>query len=240
MNLDAGAAGQPRVGVVIVMFNAVAHWPRLRAALAAQRFKAFEVVVVDNASGPEARLSEADMPEGFRLVQLPENIGYAAANNRAVSLLETDFVAFLNPDAFPEPEWLDKLVAAAARHPEAAAFGSTMLRDGEIGYFDGVGDSYWAGGAPYRGGQGRHRHFLHAEGEVFSVSAVAALFRRRTFQDLNGFDDRFFAVLVDVDLGFRLRLAGGKAVQVPDAVVPRRLRPEDPGRPVDARVLPRP
>ncbi len=219
MTLDASASVQPRVGVVIVMFNAIEHWPRLRAALAAQTYRAFEVVVVDNASGPEARLSDADMPAGFRLVQLPENIGYAAANNRAAAVLQTEFLAFLNPDAFPEPEWLEKLLAAAARHPEAAAFGSTMLRDGEIGYFDGVGDSYWAGGAPYRGGQGRHRQFLHAEGEVFSVSAVAALFRRQTFLDLGGFDERFFAVLVDVDLGFRLRLAGGSAVQAPDAVV---------------------
>jgi len=219
MTLEDGALRPPRVGIVIVMFNALEHWPRLRAAMAAQRYRSFEVVVIDNASGLDARLSDADMPKGFRLVQLPENVGYAAANNRAVALLQTELLAFLNPDAFPEPEWLENLVASADRNPNAAAFGSTMLRDGEMGYFDGVGDSYWAGGAPFRGGQGRQRQFLHSEGEVFSAPSVAALFRRQTFLDLGGFDERFFAVWVDVDLGFRLRLAGGLAVQTPDAVV---------------------
>ena len=181
MTLETGAPTQPRVGIVVVMFNALEHWPRLRAAMAAQRYKSFEVVVIDNASGRDARLSDADLPEGFRLVQLPENVGYAAANNRAAALLNSEFLAFLNPDAFPEPEWLENLVAAADRNPNAAAFGSTMLRDGELGYFDGVGDSYWAGGAPFRGGQGRHRQYLHPEGEVFSAPSVAALFRRQTF-----------------------------------------------------------
>ena len=128
MTLEDGALRPPRVGIVIVMFNALEHWPRLRAAMAAQRYRSFEVVVIDNASGLDARLSDADMPKGFRLVQLPENVGYAAANNRAVALLQTELLAFLNPDAFPEPEWLENLVASADRNPNAAAWLTRMPR----------------------------------------------------------------------------------------------------------------
>ncbi|MET0545434.1 MAG: glycosyltransferase family 2 protein [Caulobacterales bacterium] len=212
-------AGSPRVGIVIGTFNANDHWPRLRTALLNQTFKDFEVVVIDNASDLDKRLADADLPVGFRHIQLTENIGYAAATNRAVATLQTEFIAMLNPDAFPEPEWLEQLMNAAGRHPGAAAFGSTQLRDDAFGVFDGIGDSYWAGGHPFRAGHGRSQKYLAAEGETFSVSAVAALFRRQAFLDIGGFDERFFAIWVDVDFGFRLRLAGGRAIQVPDAVV---------------------
>ena len=58
----------------------------------------------------------------------PTFFGFAAANNLGVDrCADCEYVALLNPDAFPEPEWLETLLAAAGRHPEYAMFGSRLL-----------------------------------------------------------------------------------------------------------------
>src|SRR5205085_72619 len=54
--------------------------------------------------------------------------------------------------------------------------------------------------------------------EIFSPCAAAAMYRREVFRAAGGFDEDFFCYAEDVDLGFRLRLAGYKALYVPDAV----------------------
>lgn len=48
----------------------------------------------------------------------------------------------LNPDAFPEPDWLQLLLVATSAHPEVTSFGSSQLCEGTPGVFDGIGDSY--------------------------------------------------------------------------------------------------
>ena len=57
------------------------------------------------------------------------------------------------------------------------------------------------------------------ESEVFAPCAAAALYRRAAFEEIGGFDERFFCYFEDVDLGFRLRLRGHRCVYVPDAIV---------------------
>jgi GT2 family glycosyltransferase len=60
---------------------------------------------------------------------------------------------------------------------------------------------------------------LNEPQEVFSACGAAAMFARRDFLDAGGFDDTYFAYLEDVDLGFRLRLAGARCFYLPQAVV---------------------
>jgi len=84
--------------------------------------------VVDNASqdGSCDRIP-ADFPD-VTLIRLEHNIGFAAGNNLAVRRADgCEWIALLNPDAFPEPKWLESLIDAAVRHPEHSFFGSRML-----------------------------------------------------------------------------------------------------------------
>jgi GT2 family glycosyltransferase len=149
-----------------------------------------------------------------------ENLGFAAANNRAVALCDTEFVALLNPDAFPEPGWLGALLAAARQHPDTAAFGSRQMLAGTPDRLDGVGDVYHISGLSWRAGHGCRMTAADAQdGEIFSACAAAALYRRAAFDEVGGFDEDFFCYFEDVDLGFRLRLAGYGARYVSNAVV---------------------
>src|SRR5262249_3235031 len=121
--------------------------------------------------------------------------------------------------AFPEPNWLAELLAAAKRWPHAAAFGSTQISDRQSSRLDGAGDEMSCFGVPYRAYYGAPRDLNPDEGECFSACAAAALYRTASFRALGGFDERLFCYCEDVDLGYRLRLSGGATVQAARAIV---------------------
>lgn len=216
--LAPDADAPSRVCVIIVSYNSLEHWPRLRDSLDRQAHRLFDLIVVDNCSRTEQRLDPSGWPDNWRLIQLEKNLGFAAANNLAVEKTDAANIVLLNPDAFPEPDWLARLIAAAHSRPDVAAFGCTQMRFGANGVLDGVGDCYWAVGHPYRAGYGK-RNEAPRSGEIFSACGAAVLYRRDIFLSAGGFDERFFSYMEDVDLGFRLRLFGYRTMQVPDAIV---------------------
>ena len=207
------------VAVVIVNYNSDDRIRRTISCLEAQTFRDFEVVVFDNASEDASADGLVAVSLPLRIVRSETNIGFAAGNNRAVSMVEAEWIAFLNPDAYPEPDWLSELMAATRRHQGADAFGSTQIDAGDPSRLDGAGDAYHVFGVPYRGHFGWPLSKLPPEGECFAPCAAAALYRRRTFLALGGFDETFFCYGEDVDLGFRLRSMGGRAIQVASARV---------------------
>jgi GT2 family glycosyltransferase len=223
----AAAPAADAVTVIVVTHNVARHAARCVACLAAQSHPAARVVVVDSGSDDDSpaawgrALDAADTLRGRADVRpLAANVGFAAASNLGIAAATTPLVALLNPDAFPEPDWLARLVAAAAAHPECAAFASRQMLDGRPGVLDGLGDHYHLACLAWRGGHGRALVPADlVDRDVFSACAAAALYRRDAVLAVGGFDEDFFCYVEDVDLGFRLRLAGHSARLVADAVV---------------------
>lgn len=208
----------PAVLVVIVAYNSGTDLQTCLDHLERQTFTDFETVVWDNAA-TDGMAEALRLPPRTRMIRSAENIGFAAGNNRAAALVPSRWIACLNPDAFPEPEWLQRLVEVGER-TGAAAVGSLQLNAGDPALLDGVGDVLSIGGVAWRGGYLKPRsEYDLREAEIFAPCAAAALYRRDAFEEAGGFDERWFAYFEDVDLGFRLRLAGGRAVFAPDAVV---------------------
>ncbi|MBW3558792.1 MAG: glycosyltransferase family 2 protein [Proteobacteria bacterium] len=206
------------VQVIVVAWNSGAHLQRCMDALAAQTVTDWEAVVWDNAS-TDGAVDRLRLPPNTEVVRSALNLGFAAANNRAAERSESRWIAALNPDAFPEPDWLEQLLATAERH-KAEAAASLQLDDADPSILDGAGDSMSIFGIGWRGGYGYPRTTAPTEeAEVFSPCAAAALYRRDVWRELEGFDERFFAYFEDVDLGFRIRLRGGRTVFSPRAVV---------------------
>jgi GT2 family glycosyltransferase len=207
-----------RVSVLIVSFNPGVHLQRALDALTLQTVQDFDVILWDNAS-TDGVIESLRLPPRTRLVRSPDNLGFAAGNNRAAALSAAPYLALLNPDAFPEPEWLARLLAAADR-TGAAAIGSLQLMDDDPDRLDGAGDVLSICGVGWRGGHARARaRYRLREGETFSACAAAVLYRREAFDRAGGFDERYFCCFEDVDLGFRLRLLGERTVLAPDAIV---------------------
>lgn len=207
------------VTVLIVNWNSGSLLAKCLQHLEVQTVQPGHVLVVDNASSDESATST----EAFKNVtvrRMKANLGFAAGNNRALAECSTEFVALLNPDAFPEPDWLERLFAAADACPDVAAFGSRQLCQGSPEVLDGIGDSYHLSGLAWRDRHGvRQQASDLVQREIFSPCAAAALYRRQALVDVGGFDEDYFCYVEDVDLGFRLRLAYHKAMYVPDAVV---------------------
>ena len=152
---------------------------------------------------------------------MDHNLGFAAANNLAARRAgEVEWLALLNPDAFPEPDWLERLLTASQAHPECASFGARMVDAGDPGRLDGTGDVYHVSGLAWRRDHGRSIASGTSEAdEIFAPCAAAAFYRRAAFLEAGGFDEDYFCYFEDVDLGFRLRLLGYGCRYVPDAVV---------------------
>ncbi len=209
----------PFITVVIVNYNSGDCLGRCLAALQRQSFRDFTVVIVDNASSDESLRGLEDLPAGWRAIRLDRNTGFAAANNLAFAQAESPWVAALNPDAFAEPDWLAQIRRGIERYPDAVAFGSVQIDAARPGILDGAGDVYHVSGVFWRGGFGQPIGLQDGEGEALSVCAAAAAYRRDAVMALGGFDEDFFCYGEDVDLGFRLRLAGHRSIQLANAVV---------------------
>lgn len=206
------------VAIVIVNYNSAQLLNDTLSGVSRQTYKNFTTLVIDNAS------SEKPMEpslQGVQVVYLPENIGFAGASNHGVELSRgSKWIALLNPDAVPADDWLEQLVVAAEKKPDVACFASRMIQAVKPTVLDGAGDAYHVIGLARRRGHGAPAadSDYNQPQEVFSACAAAALYRRDAFEAVGGFDEDFFCYLEDVDLGFRLRLAGHRCLYVPEAV----------------------
>ncbi len=209
----------PAISVIIVNYNAGPRLARCLSALAAQTFTDFEAIVIDNGSEDGSLTQARSAAPWASFIEAGENLGFALGNNRACQTARGTWLAFLNPDAYARPDWLERLMAATRRHGDVDAFGSTQIEAANPDRLDGAGDVLFVLGVPYRGHLGWPIESLPPESECFAPCAAAALYRASAFWSVGGFDERFFCYCEDVDLGFRLRLAGMRAVQVPDAIV---------------------
>lgn len=212
----------PELSIVIVTWNSASHILRCLDCLRAQTLQNFEIVVVDNGSTDNtldtvrAHCAHLDIT----IKKADRNLGFAAANNIGARLTRGEWLVLLNADAYPEPDWLEKLLEAAEKHPAFSCFTSRQLQEKSPYLLDGAGDSYHISGLAWRRfynkpvqEYGRHQQ------EVFSACPAAALYRREDFLEIGGFDEDYFSYFEDVDLGFRLRLAGKRCLYVPEAVV---------------------
>ena len=212
------APSHPTVSVIIVNFNAGEYLRPCVESLLAQTLTTFECILIDNGSTDGSLKTLPELDERFTIIEAKENLGFAVANNRAAKLTSADWIALLNPDAFARPDWLEKGLAARSRLPNTAMVGSTQYLALEPDRFDGLGDEYHAFGIAWRAGFGKPAGEVF-DRETFGPCGAGAFYDRNLFLDLGGFDESFFCYHEDVDIAFRMRLAGYRCVQSADAKI---------------------
>jgi N-acetylglucosaminyl-diphospho-decaprenol L-rhamnosyltransferase len=178
-----------------------------RAALPAATVRPVRLVVVDTASSSPA--------EG-EVLRLAEDVGRAAAVNRAVAGLEPSvgWVVIADPRLRWRPGAVDLLLAAAARHPRAGLLGPRLRAAGAV----------VPSGGPVPGVLAAARGRIPSgpsAGPTGWLSTAGILVRRAAWDSVDGFDGRYLGGpgdIGDVDLGDRLGRAGWLVVAVPEAV----------------------
>ncbi|HMA32959.1 MAG TPA: glycosyltransferase family 2 protein, partial [Chloroflexia bacterium] len=222
---------RPRVSVIIPSYNGAALLPACLAALRAQTFQDFEVLVVDDHSADDTVRQVAAYPE-VRLLRLRRNRRFAGAANTGLHAARGALLALLNNDTAADPGWLAALVAALDRHPWADFAAAKLVLFDDPGRLHSAGDYYGADGVPgSRGVWQRDQGQYDREEEVFGACGGAALYRRAMLAALAGgdpaptaslppvFDQALTMYCEDVDLNLRARLQGYRCVYVPTARV---------------------
>lgn len=154
------------------------------------------------------------------ILRLPKNVGFAAANNHALSEARGEFVATVNDDVLVDASWYEALIRALDAEPEAAAVQGVNLKLDEPRLADGCGILWnrWWQAVQIAHGEPAPRSSQGAV-EVFGVSATAAIYRRQALKEVTQtvFDPRLVSYYEDVDLACQLRAAGHRAFLVPAA-----------------------
>ncbi|MCU1580510.1 MAG: glycosyl transferase [Rhodoglobus sp.] len=208
------------VSVVLVNFRgvpdtleAIRHlgeidWPQDR----------LEIVVVENGSGDDsaARL-RAEAPH-VKLIISKTNDGFAGGCNKGVAGSSGEYIALLNNDARPDAGWIRAAIERFEESPEVGAVASRVL-DWEGKFVDFIGAAmtwYGMGYKPFTGELPPTRPDVAAD--VLFGTGAAMFVRRSVYDALGGFDERYFMFFEDVDLGWRINLAGWRFLYEPGSL----------------------
>jgi GT2 family glycosyltransferase len=217
----APLAALPRASIIVVNWNGLEHLEACLGSLAAQGFRDFEVLLVDNGSVDGSADFVRERFPWVRLVLLPENAGFATGNNRGLDHARGEYIVTLNNDTRVEPEWLGILIEVVEAHPRAGMVGSRICSFADPDVIDSLGMGICRDGMS-RGRMRNRRWSSLRRAEVEEIllpSACAALYRRVMLEEVGFFDEDFFAYAEDTDLGLRGRLAGWDALLATNAVV---------------------
>ncbi len=215
----------PKLSIIIPHWNGREHLERCLTSLRQQTFTDFEVILVDNAStdGSQAYVQER-FPE-VRLIQLTENRGFTGACNAGYAVAAGEFIFLLNNDTETDPGCLAALIDGFKRHSNAGSLACKMLLFDKRDHFHTAGDYYTVDGRP--GNRGVWRQDVgqyDKEERVFSACGGAAAYRRSILDEIGFLDDDFFFSCEDVDMGWRIHLAGKEVWYLPSAVVYHKLK----------------
>ena len=217
-----------RTAVVILNYNTKEYLGKfLPGLVASTEGLDAQVIVADNASKDgSVEMMKEEFPD-IPLIILEENYGFTGGYNRALSGLEAEFYVLINSDIEVPKEWLKPLLSWMDSHPECGACGPKLISYNDRTSFEYAGA---AGGYVDRYGypfcRGRLLQKLEKDNGQYNTplnvlwcSGACLMVRSTVWNALGGLDSRFFAHMGEIDLCWRMQLAGWKVTNVPESVV---------------------
>jgi GT2 family glycosyltransferase len=214
-----------KVAVIIVTYDGARFIDGCFGTLARMDRGGFEVstFVIDNASKDDtvARLKAYPW---ITLIESDRNLGFAGGNNLAMRrALDSgcEFVYLLNHDTEVEPDFLVQAVRAAESDRRIGSVQSLLLLSPEKDLVNSAGNAVHFLGFGYCLGYRDRASSVPREGfpEIAYASGAGVLLRASALRKVGLFDDEFFMYHEDLDLGWRIRLAGMKNVLASRSVV---------------------
>ena len=215
-----------KVAVVILNYNGEEMLRRFLPTVL-ENTPGADVVVVDNASTDSSVALVKERFPAVRLIAFDRNYGFADGYNKAMTMVDAEYVLLLNSDVEVTPGWLEPLVAALDADADVAACQPKVLDYKHKAFFEYAGA---AGGFIDRYGYPfcRGRIFDTVEedkgqyddvSDIFWATGAAMLVRTAVYREAGGLDGAFFAHMEEIDLCWRMRARGHRIVCVPQSWV---------------------
>jgi N-acetylglucosaminyl-diphospho-decaprenol L-rhamnosyltransferase len=220
--------------IIIVNWNTGPQLRRCLQSIAsaslASEFRLQRCCVVDNASEDGSAEGLEGLPLPLEVVRNQSNKGFAAACNQGAQAGNSDYILFLNPDFRLFPDSLSKALAFLddKQNVQVGILGIQLVdEDGVVHrnvarfptpktlWYQMLGlDRMW----PHRFPSHFMTEWDHRDSrEVDQVTGAFYLVRRKLFEQLEGFDERFFMYFEDLDFAYRAKKAGWKSYFLSDA-----------------------
>lgn len=221
----------PRTAVIILNWNGSKLLRRYLPSVVAGTDPALgRVIVADNGSTDDSLQVLAEEFPQVEVWPLSRNYGYAGGYNHCLERARKagyEYTVLLNSDVAVADGWLAPLVSFLDTHPEAGAVQPKILSDTQRDTFEYAGASGGyidKHGYPYcRGrllGTCEKDHGQYDDvAEVFWATGAALTVRTRVYLEAGALDEAFFAHMEEIDLCWRILLAGWKIYVVPQSVV---------------------
>ncbi len=215
-----------KVAIVILNWNGRSLLEKFLPLVIAHSSGA-EIIVADNASTDDSVSYLANHFKNVCTIRFTSNHGFAGGYNRALEQVQATYFMLLNTDVEVMPGWLNPLIDFLDNHPEVAACQPKIRSYYQRQMFEHAGA---AGGFIDRWGYPfcRGRMFTTLEvdsgqydqpARIFWATGACMLIRSEVFKKLNGFDDRFFAHMEEIDLCWRIQRAGYSIYCLPQSTV---------------------
>jgi GT2 family glycosyltransferase len=216
------------VSITIVTYNSGRFIKRCLESILDQTYPFKEVIVVDNCSTDGTTDILEPFEDRCRIIYNEDNIGFAAAQNQAIGLSDSDWVLTLNPDVLLLPDFITALIHAGNLDPRIGTVCGKLLTMSagfdfpEQPVVDSTGIFFTPTLRHLDRGSLEHDNGHYRQYEyVFGATAAAALYRREMIEDisLDGefFDSDFFVYREDADVSWRSQLLGWKCLYAPYA-----------------------
>lgn len=217
----------PKIAVVILNWNGRKYLEQFLPSLFLSAYPSFEVIVADNASTDDSIAFLQQQYPQVGIIRLPQNFGFAKGYNEALKQVKSDYYVLLNSDVEVTAGWLEPMVALLESDASIAACQPKLLAYHQRESFEYAGaaggwiDKYgypFAKGRVFEVCEPDHGQYDQT-GPVFWASGAALFIRAAVYHEVKGFDEYFFAHQEEIDLCWRLQLAGYQVYSVPAAVV---------------------
>lgn len=207
------------LSVVIPNWNGMAYLKACLDSLENQSFQNFEILMVDNGSEDGSTVFVREHYPQVRILELDRNYGFCRAVNLGIRAAKTPYIVLLNNDVEADRECLSELLRGIKKQPSCFSCAAKMIRMDDRERMDDGGDYYCALGWAFALGKDGPVDAYNEEREIFASCAGAAIYRREVFEEIGMFDEKHFAYLEDIDMGYRAKIYGYRNWYLPGAKV---------------------